>query len=100
MAVHSRLDTLQTIKGVGLVPIFNHSDVTMAKAIVKACAEGAPVVEFTHRADRAGDVFRQLAELRDKEMPSLILGAGSICNAPSAVLAMSAGGLHRGTLPG
>ncbi len=39
MAVHSRLDTLQTIKGVGLVPIFNHSDVTMAKAIVKACAE-------------------------------------------------------------
>jgi 2-dehydro-3-deoxyphosphogluconate aldolase/(4S)-4-hydroxy-2-oxoglutarate aldolase len=92
MALHKRLDTLQTIKGVGLVPIFNHSDVTMAKAIVKACAEGgAPVVEFTHRVDRAGEIFRQLAELRDKEMPSLIVGAGSICNAPSAVMAISTG---------
>jgi 2-dehydro-3-deoxyphosphogluconate aldolase/(4S)-4-hydroxy-2-oxoglutarate aldolase len=92
MAVHSRLDTLLTVKRVGLVPLFNHADVTVAKALVKACADaGASVVEFTHRADRAADVFRQLAELRDREMPSLILGAGSICNAPSAAMAISAG---------
>jgi 2-dehydro-3-deoxyphosphogluconate aldolase/(4S)-4-hydroxy-2-oxoglutarate aldolase len=92
MAVHSRLDTLAAMKRIGLVPLFYHADVAVAKALVKTCAEGgAMVIEFTLRGDRAIEVFRQLAELRDHEMPSLVLGAGSICNAPSAAMAISAG---------
>jgi len=92
MAMHSRLDTLQTIKRIGLVPLFYHADAAAAKAVVKACAEGgATVIEFTNRGDRAIEVFHQLAELRDREMLSLVLGAGSICNGASAAMAISAG---------
>ncbi|MBP8304320.1 MAG: bifunctional 4-hydroxy-2-oxoglutarate aldolase/2-dehydro-3-deoxy-phosphogluconate aldolase [Phycisphaerae bacterium] len=92
MATHSRLDTLAAIKRIGLVPLFYHADVGVAKAVVTACAEGgATIIEFTHRGDRAIEVFHRLAELRDRDMPSLILGAGSICNGPSAAMAISAG---------
>jgi len=92
MAVHNRLDTLQAIKRLGLVPLFYHPDVAVAKALVKTCADGgAMVIEFTHRGDRATEVFRQLTELRDREMPTLILGAGSICNGPTAATVISAG---------
>jgi len=92
MAVHSRLDTLLAIKRIGLVPLFYHADVAVAKALVKTCADGgATVIEFTHRGDRAIEVFRQLTELRDREMPSLVLGAGSICNGQTAAMAITEG---------
>jgi 2-dehydro-3-deoxyphosphogluconate aldolase / (4S)-4-hydroxy-2-oxoglutarate aldolase len=92
MAAHSRLETLVTLKRIGLVPLFYHPDPGVAKGLVKACVEGgALAVEFTNRGDRAIDVFKQVAEYRDRELPSLILGVGSICNGPAAGMFMAAG---------
>ena len=62
MSRHSRMETLTRIKELGLVPIFNTHDISLAKSIIKACYDGgATVVEFTNRGDRAIDIFKELA---------------------------------------
>ena len=92
MSRHDRLTTLRAMKEIGLVPVFYNPDFEIARNVVKACADGgAKVAEFTNRGDRAVDVFRQLAEFRDKERPDIILGAGSVCDAPTAAMYIAAG---------
>lgn len=92
MARHSRLQVLCAMKETGLVPVFYHADMEAAWKIVCACADGgAMIVEFTNRGDRAIGVFNQLTELRDKYRPEIILGVGSICDAPTAAMYIAAG---------
>ena len=72
--------------------VFYNKEAQTAKSVVKACAEGgAKVVEFTNRGDRAIHVFTALAEYRDAEWPDIILGVGSICDAPTAAMYIAAG---------
>ncbi len=92
MARHSRLETLTRMKTLGLVPIFNTPDVSLAASIIKAAyAGGATVIEYTNRGERAVDVFCELAAYRDKQLPELVLGAGSIIDAPTAAMYIAAG---------
>ena len=92
MARYTRLETLSAMKTIGLVPVFYNPDFEVAKNIAAACVDGgANVVEFTNRADRAIDVFTQLAEFRDAERNEMILGAGSICDASMAAMYINAG---------
>jgi 2-dehydro-3-deoxyphosphogluconate aldolase/(4S)-4-hydroxy-2-oxoglutarate aldolase len=80
------------MKRTGLVPVFYNSDFETAKNIVAACADGGAVcIEFTNRGDRAINVFTKLAEYRDAERPDIILGVGSVCDAPTAAMYISAG---------
>ncbi len=92
MAQHTRLETLSAMKTIGLIPVFYHPDIDVVKNIVAACADGgACAIEFTNRGDRAVDVFKQLAAWRDEVRSDLILGVGSICDAPTAALYINAG---------
>ena len=92
MTRHTRLETLTRIKSLGLVPIFYHPDSETAKSIVSAChAAGATVAEFTNRGDRAIEVFKTLAMMRDTQMPEMILGVGSIADGPTAAMYIAAG---------
>ena len=75
MARFDRLTVLNAVIEGGLVPVFYHSHVEVAKQIVGACVGGgARVVEFTNRGDRAWSVFTQLTEWVDKDLPGVILG--------------------------
>lgn len=92
MARHTRLEVLTAMKETGVVPVFYNADFEVARNILCACADGgAKVVEFTNRGDRAINVFTRLAELRDKDRPELMLGAGSVCDAPTAAMYIAAG---------
>jgi len=92
MAKHSRLDVLVAMKEIGLIPVFYHPDTDTALQIACACADGgAGVIEFTNRSDRAIGVFTKLAEYRDANRPDLILGVGSVCDAPTAAMYIAAG---------
>ena len=92
MARFDRLAVLNAIVDSGLVPVFYNSDLEVAKQIVAACAEGgATVVEFTNRGDRAWEVFTPLVEWVEKAQPKLILGVGSVIDAPTAALYISSG---------
>ena len=92
MARYRRLEVLNTIIELGLVPVFYHPDLEVAKQVVSACrAGGARVVEFTNRGDFAFQVYTVLAQHVARAEPDLMLGVGSILDAPTAALYISAG---------
>ena len=92
MARFKRLDVLNAMVRTGLVPVFYHGDAETAAAIVRACADGgAGAVEFTNRGEGAPAVFAELVKRFAKERPEVILGAGSIVDAPTAALYLSSG---------
>ncbi len=92
MARFFRHETLSAMRRVGMVAVFYHPDVETGKRIVTACAQGgATVVEFTNRGDGAVSVFSELEAYCKSELPGLILGVGSIVDAPTAALYIGAG---------
>jgi len=92
MARFARLKVLNTIMDLGMVPVFYHEDLEVAKNVVKATFEGGcRVFEFTNRGDHAAEVFSALELYCRKELPEVILGVGSIVDAGSASLYISNG---------
>jgi 2-dehydro-3-deoxyphosphogluconate aldolase/(4S)-4-hydroxy-2-oxoglutarate aldolase len=92
MARFYKLDVANTVLYLGLVPLFYNGDVGTAIEIVGAVARGgARVVEFTNRGEMAYPVFTELVRHFAKADPSVILGVGSIMDAPTAALYMAAG---------
>ncbi len=92
MARFTRLQVLNTIVETGLVPVFYHGDVEVAEKIAQAVAEGgARTIEFTNRGDFAPWVFRELSEYVSKSLPNVILGVGSVVDAPTAALYIASG---------
>lgn len=76
----------------GIVPVFYHADAEVAKQVIKACYEGGiRAFEFTNRGDFAHEVFAELVKWADKECPEMILGIGSIVDAPTAALYIQLG---------
>ena len=58
MARFSKIQTINAMQATGMVPVFYHKDVEIAKQVVKACYEGGVrAFEFTNRGDFAQDVF-------------------------------------------
>jgi 2-dehydro-3-deoxyphosphogluconate aldolase / (4S)-4-hydroxy-2-oxoglutarate aldolase len=92
MARFKRLDVLNAMTRTGLVPVFCHADAAAACRIAGACAEGGAVtIEFTNRLDGGLRVFEQLETFCARELPHVILGAGSLVEAPTAAAYISAG---------
>ncbi|MCG3206529.1 MAG: putative KHG/KDPG aldolase [Anaerolineae bacterium] len=92
MASHSRLEVLNSTIDLGLVPLFYHKDVETAKKIVAACAAGgARVIEFTNRGDFACQVFTELSRYAVQAHPEVMLGVGSVVDAPTAAMYIASG---------
>lgn len=92
MARFSRLKTLTTMIEIGVIPVFYNPDVETSKNVVKACANGGAVcIEMTNRGDGAIDVFRELEKYLIENRQEVILGAGSIIDAPTAAAYISHG---------
>ncbi len=92
MATFTRIEVAQTMKNTGLVPLFYHDDLEIAKQVVKVCYDGgARLLEFTARGDFAHEIFGDLNKYIRRELPEMILGIGSVTDAASASLYMSLG---------
>jgi 2-dehydro-3-deoxyphosphogluconate aldolase/(4S)-4-hydroxy-2-oxoglutarate aldolase len=92
MARFSRLTVLNTVIDLGLVPVFYHPDPAVAQQVVAACrAGGARVVEFTNRGDFAFQIFAELARHTAESHPDVILGVGTVVDAPTAGLYIGSG---------
>ncbi len=88
----SKLQVLSAMKETGIVPVFYHSDIEVAKNVVKACYEGGiRAFEFTNRGDFAHEVFGELVKFAARECPEMIMGIGSIVDAPTATLYIQLG---------
>jgi 2-dehydro-3-deoxyphosphogluconate aldolase / (4S)-4-hydroxy-2-oxoglutarate aldolase len=92
MPALDRLTVLRTILDDGAVPTFSARDAATAFDAVAGCAAGGSrVVEFTNRGDDAHATFVELARRSRAELPGVILGAGTIIDAPTAALFIAAG---------
>ena len=92
MAKYNKIQTLAAMSATGMIPVFYHSDIETAKNVVKACyLGGVRAFEFTNRGEFAHEVFGELNKFAAKECPGLILGAGSIVDAPTASLYIQLG---------
>lgn len=92
MARVNRLAVLGAILEIGAVPTFTPHDLASARRVVEACHRaGARVVEITNRGSGTYDLFRELVPLVSGEHPEMVLGAGTIYDAPTAALFIAAG---------
>jgi 2-dehydro-3-deoxyphosphogluconate aldolase/(4S)-4-hydroxy-2-oxoglutarate aldolase len=92
MARFDRLTVYNTMLADGLVPLFYHADTATARSVLGAIARGgAHILEFTNRGDFAMDVFADLIQWAAVEYPAMILGVGSIEDAPTAALYLARG---------
>ncbi len=92
MARFKRIEVLNAITGSGLVPVFFNKDIEVAKNVAKAVsAGGAKVLEFTNRGEFAYQIFGELVKYCAKELPGLILGAGSVGDPYTAALFINNG---------
>lgn len=92
MAQYTRLEVVQQMKESGMVPLFYHKNINVAKAVLKACYDGgARLMEFTSRGDFAFEIFNQLIKYAIEELPGMILGVGSVTDAAAASQYMLAG---------
>ena len=92
MAQHTRLHVLNTMVETGLIPVFYNPDVNTAKKIIDACiAGGVQVIEFTNRGDFAINVFTELRQHYAQSNPELVMGIGSVIDAPTAALYIANG---------
>lgn len=92
MAKFSKLHVLDTIRRTGMVPVFYYSDASVACRVLKACYDGGVrAFEFTNRGDFALEVFTALMKYCRRECPEMILGAGSVVDAPTAALFLQNG---------
>ena len=88
----SKLQVISTIASTGMVPVFYNKDIEVAKNVVKACYDGGVrVFEFTNRGEFAHEVFGELSKYIATTCPDMILGVGSIVDAPTASLYIQLG---------
>jgi 2-dehydro-3-deoxyphosphogluconate aldolase/(4S)-4-hydroxy-2-oxoglutarate aldolase len=77
--------TLAAMMEQGVIPVFYHPDVEVCINVIQACANGgAKCIEFTNRGDFASHVFLDVTRHFAKADKSVIMGVGSVCDAPTA----------------
>jgi 2-dehydro-3-deoxyphosphogluconate aldolase/(4S)-4-hydroxy-2-oxoglutarate aldolase len=92
MARFDRLAVYNSIMAEGLVPLFYHASAEVAVNIAGALAQGgAHSLEFTNRGDFAIEVFSALVKACASQHKDLMIGVGSVEDAPTAALFIAHG---------
>jgi 2-dehydro-3-deoxyphosphogluconate aldolase/(4S)-4-hydroxy-2-oxoglutarate aldolase len=80
-----RMAVLMAMMEQGVIPVFYHPDVEVCTNVIQACANGgAKCIEFTNRGEFAAHVFLDVTRHFAKADPSVIMGVGSVVDAPTA----------------
>ncbi|SMP16287.1 2-dehydro-3-deoxyphosphogluconate aldolase / (4S)-4-hydroxy-2-oxoglutarate aldolase [Algoriphagus winogradskyi] len=75
----------------GMIPVFNHVDIEVAKGVLDASYKaGIRVFEFTNRATNSLEVFRELYAYAGK-YPDMVMGIGTIFTTEDANAFIEAG---------
>ena len=80
-----RMAVLAAMMEQGVIPVFYHPDAEVCTNVIQACANGgAKCIEFTNRGDFASHVFLDVTRHFAKADKSVIMGVGSVVDAPTA----------------
>ena len=75
-----------------MVPLFYQSDPQAARETAAALTHGGShLLEFTNRGDFAIEVFSELVKQCGKTQPDMVIGVGSVDDAPTAALFIAHG---------
>lgn len=92
MSRFTRIEVALEMRRQGVIPVFYHADTELCKEVLKASyAAGIRVFEFTNRGDFAHEVFGTLNRWAATELPELMLGVGSVVDAPTTALYIQLG---------
>lgn len=92
MARFDRMTVYNAMMSDGVLPLFNSADTALVKGVVAALVRGGSrVMEYTNRGDYALNVFTELIQHTNKAQPDIILGVGSIEDAPTAAMYIAQG---------
>ncbi len=92
MARFARIDVILRMHETGIVPVFYHKDPDVCRNVIRACSDGGiKVFEFTNRGDYAHELFSELNKWAEKEVPSLVMGVGSVIDAATTSLYIQLG---------
>src|SRR5215475_6871075 len=87
-----RMSVLAAMINQGVIPIFHHPDAEVCRNVIQACVKGgAKCVEFTNRGDFAAYEFYEMARYFASTVPSVIMGAGSVVDSPTAAIYIASG---------
>jgi 2-dehydro-3-deoxyphosphogluconate aldolase/(4S)-4-hydroxy-2-oxoglutarate aldolase len=83
---------LNTIISQGMLPLYFNADETVSVEILRAVFRGGvKAIEYTNRGETALNNFKKLVEVRNAEMPELMLGVGTVKNINDVNNYMNAG---------
>lgn len=83
---------IKRIAAQGVLPLYFHPDADVSVEVLKALyTAGIRAVEYTNRGEAALDNFKLLKETRDRELPELLLGIGTIKRKKEAKAFIKAG---------
>ena len=87
-----RMAVLAAMIDQGVIPVFYHPDVETCVNVIQACADGgARCIEFTNRGEFAAHTFLDVTRHFAKADPNVVMGVGSIVDAPTAGLFIANG---------
>jgi len=76
----------------GILPLYFNADETVSIEVLRAIYKaGIKAVEYTNRGEAALNNFKKLVEVKNNEMPGLMLGVGTIKNLQHAENYVKAG---------
>ncbi len=92
MASFDKISVISKMQHAPIVPVFYHSNIDVAKNVLKACYDGGVrAFEFTNRGDFAHEVFAELVKYAAAECPDMAVGVGSVVEPGTASLYMQLG---------
>jgi 2-dehydro-3-deoxyphosphogluconate aldolase/(4S)-4-hydroxy-2-oxoglutarate aldolase len=92
VAAKDRMAVLAAMMDQSIIPVFYDPDVEVCRNVIQACANGgAKCVEFTNRGDFAAHVFLEVTRHFASADPSVVMGVGSIVDAPTAAIYIANG---------
>lgn len=92
MARFTRIDVILKMREACIIPIIYHKDPEICRDVIKACFDGGiRVFEFLNRGDYAHELFSDLNKWAEKEIPEMVMGAGSVVDAGTASLYIQLG---------
>src|ERR1700709_1416685 len=84
--------TTDSIIEQGMLPLYFNADETVSIEVLRAIYKaGVKAVEYTNRGEAAFKNFKKLIEIRNAEMPGLLLGIGTVKNLETAKDYIAAG---------
>lgn len=92
MATKDRMAVLAAMMEQSIIPVFYDADAEVCRNVIQACANGgARCIEFTNRGEFAAHTFLEVTRHFASADPCVIMGVGSIVDAPTAGLYIANG---------